>query len=289
MPEATPAPDTLPSTAELRRICQDPIKGFALRHDGFYRYFSIHLTRQAIRTGLTPHQVTVISLVCGFAAGAVLCVPSLWTSLLALVLLQAYLVLDYVDGELARYRQLASMGGRYLEQAGCYAVDPFILLGMSIGAWRLYGGWLLALGILGALTQIYFRLAPVLVTAVITSVHMGTFDRGKGEATPEPEPTLPPLDAWGHAMGSAYPIYRRLRFPFFHPNFLLLACLALAVDAGLALAIMAPLAAPFMVVAYGVTTPIMTIWQVLNIVHLRIVDERYNAFFLRRESFREHV
>jgi hypothetical protein len=29
---------------------------------------------------------------------------------------------DHVDGELARFRKLASIGGRYLEQAGCDAV-----------------------------------------------------------------------------------------------------------------------------------------------------------------------
>jgi phosphatidylglycerophosphate synthase len=278
----------LPSVAELRRTCQDPVRGFALRHDPLYRAVSIHLTRLAIRAGARPHQVTLLSLGAGLAAALALAELTPLRLLLALALIQIYLVLDYVDGELARFRGLASLGGRWLEQAGCYAVDPFLILGLGGGtALLLDARWPLALGVLGALTQLYFALAPVLVTAVITSVHMGTLDRSRGEATPAPTAEVPPLDRWGRALAASYPLYRRLRFPFFHPNLLLLLSLACVGD--LALGSHGPLCAPLLLVAYGLATPPMALWQALLIVHLRVAEERYRALYLRREPFREHV
>jgi len=90
-------------------------------------------------------------------------------------------------------------------------------------------------------------------------------------------------------MKAAYPFYRRLRFPFFHPNFLLLLCLCLLADVALAFWQQDPILCPLLVLGYGLCTPVMAVWQVLNILHLRIADRRYNALYLRGESFREHI
>jgi hypothetical protein len=290
MPDPGPERVALPAIGELRRVCQDPVRGFALRHDPLYRYVSIHLTRLAIRAGVSPHQVTALSLLCGLGAGlslAGLTVPRL---ALGLFLVQAYLLLDYVDGELARWRGTASLGGRYLEQAGCYAVDPFLLLGLAWGTARLWGeGWPLALGVLGALTQVDFNLAPVLLTAVITSVHMGRLAPGRGEATPAPTAEVPPPSRWGRALEASHRVYRRLRFPYFHPNFLLLLSLACAADLALACFTQSPLATPWLLVFYGVTTPPMVLWQVGIILGARLPEARYRALYLRGETFREHV
>jgi phosphatidylglycerophosphate synthase len=278
-----------PSTAELRRICQDPVRGFALRHDPLYRRLSIHLTRLAILARLTPHQVTAISLLCGLGAAAAMAGLTPPRLLLGLLLVQGYLLLDYVDGELARYSGKASLGGRFLEQAGCYAVDPFLLLGLSWGVAASHGGWALVLGVLGALSQLYFALAPVLLTAVITSVHMGALDRSRGEATPAPAAEVGPATRWRRALAASYPLYRRLRFPYFHPNFLLLLSLACGADLALGHSGRAPLAAPLLLACYGLTTPPMVLWQVLIIVHLGVGEDRYRALYQRGEPFREHV
>jgi phosphatidylglycerophosphate synthase len=88
--------------------------------DGFYSTFvlrrlSWRLTGLAERTGLTPNQVTLISFALGLVAAGCLAVGSRPWSIAGALLLQVCLVVDCVDGELARYRRRFSRFGAWLD------------------------------------------------------------------------------------------------------------------------------------------------------------------------------
>ncbi|MFI7588595.1 CDP-alcohol phosphatidyltransferase family protein [Spongisporangium articulatum] len=104
--------------------------------DGVYstlvvRRLSWRLTDLALRLGVTPNQVTVASLLIGL--GAALCLAASGTggrgwAVLGAVLLQLSLLVDCVDGELARFRRRFSRFGAWLD-ASTDRVKEFAVIG----------------------------------------------------------------------------------------------------------------------------------------------------------------
>jgi phosphatidylglycerophosphate synthase len=70
----------------------------------------------------------------GMAAGAALLIPGLTGGILAALLIQLYLLLDCVDGELARWRQQTSTVGVYLDRVGHYLSEATLLVGFGVRA-----------------------------------------------------------------------------------------------------------------------------------------------------------
>jgi hypothetical protein len=88
--------------------------------DGFYSTFvlrriSWRFTSLAERAGLTPNQVTLISFGLGLVAAGFLAFGSRPWSVAGALLLQFCLIVDCVDGELARYRRRFSRFGAWLD------------------------------------------------------------------------------------------------------------------------------------------------------------------------------
>ncbi len=109
--------------------------------DGFYSTFvlrrvSWRFTGIAERVGLTPNQVTLISFGLGLVAAGFLAVGSRPWSVAGALLLQFCLVVDCVDGELARYRRRFSRFGAWLD-ATTDRVKEFAAIGaLAVAAAR---------------------------------------------------------------------------------------------------------------------------------------------------------
>jgi phosphatidylglycerophosphate synthase len=122
--------------------------------DGFYSTFvlrrvSWRFTGIAERIGLTPNQVTLISFGLGLVAAGFLAVGSRPWSVAGALLLQFCLVVDCVDGELARYRRRFSRFGAWLD-ATTDRIKEFAAIGaLAIAAARHDGDlwWLVAAAI----------------------------------------------------------------------------------------------------------------------------------------------
>nr|WP_243773978.1 CDP-alcohol phosphatidyltransferase family protein [Actinomadura barringtoniae] len=107
-----------------------------------------------LRLGLSPNQLTYLMMLSGVVAGVVVSLPvnSLWTALGGAVLIQLYLLLDCVDGEVARYLRQTSVAGVYLDRIGHYLSEVSLLVGlgfMAQGGWQ--NGGYVELGLLAAL------------------------------------------------------------------------------------------------------------------------------------------
>jgi phosphatidylglycerophosphate synthase len=109
--------------------------------DGFYSTFvlrriSWRFTGMAERIGLTPNQVTLISFALGLLAAGFLALDSRPWSVAGALLLQFCLVVDCVDGELARYRRRFSRFGAWLD-ASTDRVKEFAAIGaLGVAAGR---------------------------------------------------------------------------------------------------------------------------------------------------------
>ncbi len=121
----------------------DRIRGLLANRvdDGFYstmvvRRASKPLTRMAIRAGWTPNAITIVSLIVGLAAAASFAAGS-WAWVLAgAVFLQLSLVIDCVDGEVARATGRFSSLGAWLDAATDRVKEFAVYAGLAIGAGR---------------------------------------------------------------------------------------------------------------------------------------------------------
>ncbi|HSK91130.1 MAG TPA: CDP-alcohol phosphatidyltransferase family protein [Euzebyales bacterium] len=135
-------PSSPPSIAELRAVVQPPAlvgRRSAEHWAGrlYMRQISLHVTRRAIGLPITPNGWTVIMIVVGVAGAALLAVPGLATAVGAALAVQVYLLLDCVDGEVARWRRTTSAAGVYLDRLGHYVVEAALLIALGV---RVDGG-----------------------------------------------------------------------------------------------------------------------------------------------------
>lgn len=108
-------------------------------NDGFYSTFVVrklarYVTAATLRAGLRPDAITLLSLVVGLAAAASFAVGPWWAMLLGAVLLQVSLVLDCVDGEVARYTLRFSGFGAWLDAVADRVKELAVYAGLAVGA-----------------------------------------------------------------------------------------------------------------------------------------------------------
>ena len=108
-------------------------------NDGFYsvfflRKFSKLLTWLAVRVNATPNQVTLISFAIGLYSAFCFTKGTFSQTLLGALLLQLSIIVDCVDGELARYTRKFSKLGAWLDAVTDRVKEYMVFLGLAIGA-----------------------------------------------------------------------------------------------------------------------------------------------------------
>ena len=118
--------------------------------DGFFTTFFVspyskYIARWAARRGLTPNQVTTVSMLIGVLAAAGFATGERWGLVAGAVLLQIAFTTDCVDGQLARYTRQFSKFGAWLDSVFDRAKEYLAFAGLAIGASRAGDPvWLLA-------------------------------------------------------------------------------------------------------------------------------------------------
>src|SRR5437879_3145114 len=100
----------------------------------YMRKLSPTATWVFVRLGWSPNAVTAAFIACGIAAGVVIAVGGLASAVGGALLIQAYLLLDCSDGELARWSQRTSAARIYLYGAGPYLAEAALLAGLGVRA-----------------------------------------------------------------------------------------------------------------------------------------------------------
>lgn len=161
-----------PSIEELRTVAQP--RSLVARRSAehwagrwYMRRVSLHVTRRLVTTSVTPNALTLAMIGVGLLGAIAAAVPGLVTALLAAALVQVYLLLDCVDGEVARWRRTTSAAGVYLDRLGHHVVESALVVGLGV---RAAGGpttrpsWWLTLGCATALLVVLGKLESDLVT-----------------------------------------------------------------------------------------------------------------------------
>ena len=128
------------SIKELRKLCQTSSRANYDAGKSDWRSpvlwtFSIYFTKLLLILGITPNQVTWLFLGLAIIA-SFLFMPGIYIlTLIGLVCYYIYHVLDYCDGEVARYTKKFSNYGVYLDYMAHIIVNPLLMIGISIGAY----------------------------------------------------------------------------------------------------------------------------------------------------------
>jgi phosphatidylglycerophosphate synthase len=155
---------SVPSVRELEAICggegrgQDEPRDFRIAYAVLVRKLSIRITWVLLHTRLSANGVTLLGIGAGVAGGLLLAWNEFWPLLAGLVLLQLSFVVDYSDGEVARYRAreqatVTDAGGAFLDWIGHYYVPAVAVGALAYGAFAESGhDWLLLAALVAILS-----------------------------------------------------------------------------------------------------------------------------------------
>lgn len=164
---------------------------------------------------VTPNLITLASVVTKIGGLAALAwMPDYWGGVLGAVLVNLGLVLDNMDGTLARYRDTSSYVGYYLDKS----VDIICLAGIFLAvAWRAYQGtneivdlMLPFAGFAGASVAAYCKWVASKVETDLNLLHhmkagtLETFARKRIDQNPVELPPTRSLGEWGKFIYDAF-------------------------------------------------------------------------------------
>jgi phosphatidylglycerophosphate synthase len=149
-----------------RRLLSTLVKdtdGFMARH--VERPISLQISRLLARTGVTPNQMSMISIAVGVCGGFFFLAASALMQTIGALLFLIHSILDGCDGELARLKFQESRWGGVLDFWGDNIVHAVIFACMAAGwsisahaSWPLLLGALAVLGALGSASFVYWRI-----------------------------------------------------------------------------------------------------------------------------------
>lgn len=156
----------VPPIRELEEICggegrdPDAPRDFRNAYAVVVRKLSIRITWLLLHTRMSADTVTIGGILIGIAGALMLASSQFWVLVGALVLLQLSFVIDYSDGEVARYRAreqgaATNAGGAYLDWIGHYYVPAVAIAALAWGAFEQSGrDWLLLAALVAILNVV---------------------------------------------------------------------------------------------------------------------------------------
>ena len=152
---------TIPPISELRQICQScKFARDKRRWRILWRKLSIYITWVLLHTSITANQVSAVTVLLGILSTILLAFASPLIALCGPFVYVVYVLLDKVDGEIARYSKRFSVIGVYFDELGHNFSEAGIFVGLGLHlAWQNTQGsvYILAAAMIGALCMILIR------------------------------------------------------------------------------------------------------------------------------------
>lgn len=152
-PNAQISRKNLPPLDQLIKICGGEGTGAADEPRDLRRLYargvrklSIRITRVLLPTGISANQTTVVGILIGLVGAALLADNYSWAQITAILLLQLSFVLDFCDGEIARFERevegkSSGAGGAYLDWVGHYYIPALMTGALGWAVFHETGDW----------------------------------------------------------------------------------------------------------------------------------------------------
>jgi len=180
------------TTKELREITQKE-KVVGRERPWFYvslqRGPSIYLTRLFLATSITPNQITILSIFFGLWGVFLIFSSGFGNTIAGLICLYLNILLDKVDGEVARFKKIFSLKGVYLDEINHLTIPGLFFAALTLALFEnvetgrtMFLFW----GISAALSMPFIRighsLAPqIFVKKFLKKRELFTLPRAHGE------------------------------------------------------------------------------------------------------------
>ena len=172
------------SVRELRKICyKDSGKKRPLYMELVTMKISIYVTKLLIYTPIHADQVTMMMMMLVLAGSGMMAFGSIWIMFIGITVIHFTVVLDNVNGEVARYKKQGNLMGSFLEEFYHLFSTPLIFFSFGYGIYK-HTGIELAL-IFGFLCSVFA--SPIVIIAVKTAVVKKGMDRLESKKKMLPE------------------------------------------------------------------------------------------------------
>ncbi|MFH0868040.1 MAG: hypothetical protein V1831_01895 [Candidatus Woesearchaeota archaeon] len=162
------------SIKELRKICyKGSTKKRPLYMELVTMKISIYVTKLFLYTPIHADHVSMLMVLLILAGSGMMAFGSIWLMFIGATLMHFTVVLDNVNGEVARYRKEGSLMGSFLEEFYHTISIPFIFFSLGYGIF-LHTGIELAL-LFGFLCSVF--VSPIVLTSIKTAVVKKGIDR----------------------------------------------------------------------------------------------------------------
>jgi hypothetical protein len=203
------------SIAKLREICQSTRPGaYSDFLSTFYSKLSIYFTWCFIKMRMSANQVTVLSGMVSIVGGLMLSSDSKWIVLLGVICFHIFAILDWSDGEVARYREQNGVSGHYLDWYMHFISSTALVIGLFLASKEnLQSLWFTLIGLLAVITPILNKTIQNAGWTVICWTRLRDIKKNTSEPFSESNSGIEktiilPQKSW---------IYRRLRFLLLAP------------------------------------------------------------------------
>ena len=149
----------------IKSLPEKKEKGSSFWAKLFVRRLSFYVTYIFINLGLSANSVSVISGIVAIVGCISLSINSHEYRVLGVFLINFWLVLDCVDGNIARCKGKTSLMGEFYDAVSGYMISAFSLLAIGIAAYHtssfmsgIYNEWFIVAGALGSIANILSRL-----------------------------------------------------------------------------------------------------------------------------------
>lgn len=101
-----------------------------------YRFLALGIARKIAKTKIIPNQVTIFSIIMGTISAVFFFFGTYPFLLVGVLFLQISILLDYIDGNLARLKSKESIFGEWLDNSGDLLIDFLVFLGITFGVYH---------------------------------------------------------------------------------------------------------------------------------------------------------
>jgi len=162
------------SIRELRKICyRNSDKKRPLYMELFTMKISIYVTKLLLYTPVHADQVTISMVLLAIIGSGMMAFGSILSMFIGITLIHFTVILDNVNGEIARYRKEGSLTGTFLEEFYHTISSPFIFFSLGYGVFSHTGAR--SAIIFGFLAAIFS--SPIVLTSIKTAVVKKGIDR----------------------------------------------------------------------------------------------------------------
>lgn len=105
----------------------------------FARKIAFLITPVFLKTKISANQVSILAIITGIAAAILIILGDFWQVFLGAILMQLWLILDKVDGIIARYRKMVTLFGKFLDELDGAVIAALFFSSIGVAASKFPG------------------------------------------------------------------------------------------------------------------------------------------------------